>query len=105
MLIRVCLFMIYGVNSNRKMHIGQTPRDMCRNTDWKNIHDLLCLRSANQVKMPKVIEELLTKINMSHENALDATITVPNPGNCLSKPLMKVITQYVHHFAKRELPA
>lgn len=104
MLIRVCLFMIYAGDPNRKTHKRQTPRDMCRNTNWKNIHALLRLKSSNQVKMSTLIEKLMIETNVPNGNALDATINVPNPGNHLSKPLMKVITQYVHHFAQRELP-
>lgn len=96
--------MIYGVDWKRKTHNGQRPRDMYRNTNWKNIHDLLCLKSASQIKMSKLIEKLLTEMNMPHGNALDVTINVLNAGKHLSKPLMKAITQYMHHIAKRKLP-
>ncbi|XP_056016260.1 uncharacterized protein LOC125673622 [Ostrea edulis] len=105
MLIRLCLFIIYRVDPKRKAYNGETLRDVCRNTYWKNIHSLLCMKSPSQDRMSKLIEKLLTEIDMPHGNALDATITVPNPGTQLSKPLMKVITKYVYHFAKRELPA
>ncbi|XP_062570777.1 uncharacterized protein LOC134232814 [Saccostrea cucullata] len=101
MLIRVCIFIIYGVDSKmKKSNDRRSVKDMCKNTNCKYIKELLCSNiSKSQKRMSELIQTLLRELPVKDRNEKVLEEHVLKSEGRLDKSLRNAISLAVQQLA------